>query len=602
MDFSKIKLIIWDLDETFWQGILSDNTVIYDNENEQLIKDATDAGVINSICSKNDFDSVKSFLSECGIWDYFVFNSINWSSKGERVKQIISEMNLRDANVLFIDDNHLNLQEVKQTCPNIMVDLPTIIVELKEYFKKAAKKDLNHVRLNQYKVLEKKVEFKAASGSNEEFLRNCNIQVNIVKSGVAEKIDRIYDLVQRSNQLNFTKVRSSKEELLELCNDNSIDIGYVEVHDNFGDYGLVGFYAIKDEVAIHFVFSCRTLNMGVEQYVYDFLNRPTVNIVGEVASSLEGDSPNWINSRKKTSKAKKTQLDSTKLVIKGPCDLELVFSFIQENKNTIKEFVYVGKNGVSIEGGCHTTHIVQAITTDEKTKKNLAENLPFGDEDMFSTAIFEPDVDVIYLSMLTDPNLGLYKEKSTGLIVAFGEWVNDFTNEDIWDDVIQKKVFTANCEFTKAQLQTLKNDYEFLGRISPEKIVENLQCIYSKINPNAKLVLNLGSEIAYKNNTQPAYYDRHLYHKEMNKLIREWKQDKQNVFLIDISKHIKSQEDYTNNINHFAKSVYHSLAQELIKIIGDDSIKIRQKQKSTIKRKAEKLARILSSKLRKFRK
>ena len=111
MDFSKVKLVIWDLDETFWQGILSEHTVSVIPANLQLLRDMTDSGVVNSICSKNDASQVEAFLKEWDIWDLFVFPSINWSPKGDRVRQIISEMNLRSANVLFLDDSRINLEE-----------------------------------------------------------------------------------------------------------------------------------------------------------------------------------------------------------------------------------------------------------------------------------------------------------------------------------------------------------------------------------------------------------------------------------------------------------------------------------------------------------
>ena len=50
--FEKIKLIIWDLDDTFWKGTLSEGGVIIPDEHINLIKNLTDAGIVNSICSK----------------------------------------------------------------------------------------------------------------------------------------------------------------------------------------------------------------------------------------------------------------------------------------------------------------------------------------------------------------------------------------------------------------------------------------------------------------------------------------------------------------------------------------------------------------------
>ena len=76
--FEKIKLVIWDLDETFWSGTLSEGEVQTPEQNIELIKRLTDVGIVNSICSKNEMNSVKKELKEIGDLDYFVFISVNW--------------------------------------------------------------------------------------------------------------------------------------------------------------------------------------------------------------------------------------------------------------------------------------------------------------------------------------------------------------------------------------------------------------------------------------------------------------------------------------------------------------------------------------------
>ena len=55
IDFSRIKLVIWDLDDTFWQGILSEGEINPIHENCILVKELSRRGIVNSICSKNDF-------------------------------------------------------------------------------------------------------------------------------------------------------------------------------------------------------------------------------------------------------------------------------------------------------------------------------------------------------------------------------------------------------------------------------------------------------------------------------------------------------------------------------------------------------------------
>ena len=49
----QIKLVIWDLDNTFWDGVISEGTVT--NPKTQILQQLVDRGIVNSICSRNDF-------------------------------------------------------------------------------------------------------------------------------------------------------------------------------------------------------------------------------------------------------------------------------------------------------------------------------------------------------------------------------------------------------------------------------------------------------------------------------------------------------------------------------------------------------------------
>ncbi len=569
MKFSDIKLIIWDLDETFWQGTLSNGPVSVPEEHKQLIHNMADAGVVSSICSKNDADRVNAVLEGHALQDLFVFRSVNWTPKGERVRQIISAMNLRAPNVLFLDDNSLNRAEVLAACPGITVADVELIPDLICFFAEAEKKDAKHVRLKQYHLLQKKAEFQALAGSNEQFLRESDIQVRLGNDCMAQ-LDRISDLILRSNQLNFTKIRSNREELESLFQDPSVQCGYVQVHDKFGDYGITGFYALKERTLLHFVFSCRTLNMGVEQYVYAKLGSPDLTVQGEVASDPGAFVPDWINQEGKNHRAQdKGSLKSGgKILIKGLCDMQQIFAFIHSGKQILTELVYVNDAGVSIESGCHTAHVLQSRTLPRNTAEHIIDSLPFGDRNMYTTVAYDPGISYFVLSLLTDANLGLYRETATGAIVAFGEYTNDLTDEAIWHDLMEKKRFVANCNFTKQDLEYIRDNYEFMGRATPEMTIQNLSAILAHMAPGAKLILLLGCEIAYESNTQPAYVDRHLYHRLLNGQVRQWAENHENVILLDINDYIQSQDDFTNNINHYTKQIYYKLSQRLIEIIN----------------------------------
>lgn len=581
MDFNKIKLIIFDLDETFWKGTLSEGNVAISPDNIELIGNLVDCGVMCSICSKNDEEMVRAILVEKQIWEYFVFSSIDWTAKGPRIKRMIDDMHLRYSNVLFIDDNSSNRGEVEHFCPEIMTADPIILPEICTYYRNQTKADIAHKRLEQYRILEKKNKKAKESVDVYDFLRSSHIQVEIGYDCITH-LDRIEDLVKRSNQLNFTKVRSSKAELLELVSDKRYNCGYVNVKDDFGDYGLVGFFAIFNGRAVHFVFSCRTLGMGIEQYVYALLCKPEIDIVGEVVSELHNPVVTWINEKSEgTNNAVKSKVDC-KIVVHGPCDVSSMFGFIHESPNIVKEFNYVNDKGISIEQRNCTTHIVEFLKFDQSIRKSLSlKKLPFYDDEMFDTAIFDDDIEFVVLSLFTDPCLACYREKETGLVVCFGDSVYDLTDLSRTSEFVSGKQRLHNCEFTIEDLEYIHQNFEYMGRIQPEEIVDNIDYIYNHLNPNCKLILTLQSETPFTQTSsiyayggpRPAKLDqkkRHIYNKELNDCVRKWSVGKEKVLFLDFNKYITGQESFADHISHFKREVYYKMSCDLVALIREN--------------------------------
>lgn len=596
ISFEKIKLVIWDLDETFWKGTLSEESVVLPDENPELIKRLTDIGIVNSICSKNDWEPVKEELEKAGVLGLFVFPSVNWNAKGERVKQLISKMQLRPANVLFIDDNHSNREEVKFYCPDIMVAGPEYIPTLIEQANHSNKSDIEHKRLKQYKILEEKDIEKEGYSSNEAFLFDSNIQLNIHKN-CEEELKRIHELLLRSNQLNFTKLRSSEDELRELLKEPDVDAGYVTVSDRFGDYGIIGFYAVKENRLVHFTFSCRTLGMGIEKYVYNVLGRPMLDIVGEVISDLSlKEIPKWINQEKTEVKESKMQIHGLKehsVLVKGPCDLFQIYPYIADTELFDTEFTYVKDDGLTIESTGHTTHVVEAGRLTEDQKKLICEEVPFADMGMYNDSIFKNPYKVVFLSILTDANLGVYRRKGTGEKLAFLEYIHPITDKRSWNGLINKEYNCAGFNFTEEILEKFAEQYEFVGRNTPEQIVENLKYIRKNLNDECLLVIMLGGELNYEKNVFEAYMDRHIVHKECNDAIRAYAAETGGIYLMDVNKYLVDQSSFYDHFNHYIKPVYYALAKEMVEIVNKqtgESIKETSKLKMAKIRTKEALA------------
>jgi HAD superfamily phosphatase (TIGR01681 family) len=124
-----VKLVVWDLDDTFWCGTLAEGGVTAIEHNIELIKHLNSRGIVNSICSKNDERQARRKLVELGIFNHFVFPRISYDPKGQTIAELIQSVALRAENVLFIDDNHLNREEVRYYNPGIMAAHPADVLD-----------------------------------------------------------------------------------------------------------------------------------------------------------------------------------------------------------------------------------------------------------------------------------------------------------------------------------------------------------------------------------------------------------------------------------------------------------------------------------------
>ena len=75
-----IRLVIWDLDETFWKGTLTEGQITWVDEYADIVKSLAARGIISSICSKNDFEPTMQVIKAWQLDSYFIFPSIDWSN------------------------------------------------------------------------------------------------------------------------------------------------------------------------------------------------------------------------------------------------------------------------------------------------------------------------------------------------------------------------------------------------------------------------------------------------------------------------------------------------------------------------------------------
>lgn len=270
------KLIIWDLDDTLWHGTLAEGDVpILMEHRAAHIRAFNNHGIVSAICSKNDSQIARAQLEAMGLWDQFVFPRIAFVPKGPVIRQMIADMQLRPANILFIDDNPFNLQEVAQAVPGIRV-MDATSSECDLLLERIAQ-DHAHIgksRIADYRILEAKAaERGERAASDGDFLLQSDIKGTAVfRMDNLEFAERIEELINRSNQLNYTQTRVSPGEVRRNLLDMDRYFAFTAfVWDKYGYYGLVG-VIIYDHVACrteHFALSCRVMHMGVEAMLID---------------------------------------------------------------------------------------------------------------------------------------------------------------------------------------------------------------------------------------------------------------------------------------------------------------------------------------------
>lgn len=544
-----IRLLIWDMDDTFWTGTLSEGNISFIEENINIVRILTKRGIVNSISSKNNFNDVKSKLEEVNIWDKFVFSKINWEGKGAQIKKTIEDMNLRPESVLFIDDNEHNLEEVKYYVSNINVAGPEILSEILEsdYFK--GKDDSQEQRLHQYKVLEKKSLDAENYDDNVKFLEQSDIVIQILDNCLDE-VERIQELIDRTNQLNYTKKRISQDELVVLLHSDDYENYYVKAKDKYGDYGIVGFISLhKGKKFEHFLFSCRSIGLGIENYLYKRLGYPKIDIVCPVSTPLDRTDVFWIregeiiNSKDHISK-------ECDVLFLGGCDLKQTAFYLKVNNISMNEkYNYVSDKYIIHPEASELVRI--SLERNQMEKESLIDRFPFLDIDCFNNGLLDQQYKIVIYSPLIDYSIGYYKYKD--YYIPYGS--------------LEKKEITDI-------------DLKFINALPSERFVYNLELIYNKIAKyKGVLILLNGSEVNVRIKSEK---NRYLLHQKMNRLIDEFVNSHDNVYLIDV-RNIITESMHTDNIRHYTREGYFNIALAIMdkfKLLDMDVLQINEEKES----------------------
>jgi FkbH-like protein len=274
-----IKCVVFDLDDTLWKGVLLEGEPVSPRgEMVELIHALDRRGILLSIASKNDFALAWQRLKELKLDEYFIWPQINWSPKSNNIQKIAARLNVGLDTFAFIDDSPFELAEVSQALPMVscfnahctdgLLDMARFrgsssaeAAARREYYKDAIRRD-------QYRT--------NWGGDYVGFLRSCEIKLT-VRPYKIDDFKRVAELVQRTNQLNFSGRCYSRSELANRLADVRLKKYVLTCRDRYGSYGTVGFGLVSqalEEIRVEeLMVSCRVQGRFIEQAFFDFLVR-----------------------------------------------------------------------------------------------------------------------------------------------------------------------------------------------------------------------------------------------------------------------------------------------------------------------------------------
>lgn len=266
----EIKCVVWDLDNTVWEGILleGDNLELKPGIAD-VIKTLDQRGILHSIASRGDHTDAMKKLHEFQLDDYFLYPQISWNAKSQSIADIQKNLNIGMDTLMFIDDQLFERDEVNSEHPEITcinaseyLTLPSL-PRLNPRF---ITKDSKRRRFMYLQDETRKQDENNFKGLHKEFLASMDIRFTISEAK-NDDLERAEELTKRTNQLNATGSTYDYDELkMYLASENHL-LFVCGLTDKYGDYGKIGLALVeklKDYYHVRLLLmSCRVMSFGV---------------------------------------------------------------------------------------------------------------------------------------------------------------------------------------------------------------------------------------------------------------------------------------------------------------------------------------------------
>lgn len=275
------KAIVLDLDDTLWNGTLSEVGINKIKENLQSEQGATfisfmkfvkslanELGIFITICSRNDSKMVESTIEELDDNIFPLKNQIDYiiannNDKSENIRKIAEQLSILPNSIVFIDDNQIVRDEVKLTLPEVFVPEWTNHNELVTQliagciFERVELSLNSQNRRKQYKIIQ------------TERTQNSLPKLSVKVINDNKHIESI-KLYTKSNQFKFSRnddkfEGNAKSLYFEICRENG---------ENLGICSAITYTNSNDTFHIHnWAISCRYFEIGLEEFILMYIQK-----------------------------------------------------------------------------------------------------------------------------------------------------------------------------------------------------------------------------------------------------------------------------------------------------------------------------------------
>jgi FkbH-like protein len=275
-----VKLVVVDLDDTLWRGVIADNP---DTGNHMLegwpvgvveaLKYVAKRGILLAIISKNDEEHIRSvwddiFRQRLSLSDFCAVR-INWRAKTENMAEILQAINLLPRNVLFVDDNPAERARMQAVFPDMRAlgGNPYIIRRVLLQSPELQPAALTAESAQRTAMVQSQLRREAdrATLSLEEFASQQQVKLRLLRITETShpRFPRALELINKTNQFNTTGRRWTEQECEGFFAAGGSMAAY-EVEDRYTAYGLVGVVLLHGRSIVQWVMSCRVIGLGVE--------------------------------------------------------------------------------------------------------------------------------------------------------------------------------------------------------------------------------------------------------------------------------------------------------------------------------------------------